>query len=724
VCSAVGNSCGLWVRQPQQRQVSGFPAQGVDESSCGKVVDLGLFSNHGVCFLVISTSPTPVLSTLSLLRVLPAQVRLALLWLLLSGLVGMGLYQLPAWWIVEAKFFDLATILSAPRKSMLPITIVSIDEPSFIQLGEQWPWSRTLHARLVDKLYAEGASVIAFDVMFPERSDEAADKAFAQAIENTFGAVVLAADNSYHETAMVRQWLRIDPLAEFTLAGAVTGLASVNLDSDGVVRQFPLQEDAFWRQVIRTLMSMQPGLIEEPGVPFGALINHIGPAHTFPHVSYYQVLNGDPSIPPGFFKDQIIIVGRDLRSNLEDGSSQADMFSTPFVLENGRLTAGVEIHATMVENALMGQPVVRASHWQNALLLSVLLLLALPCFAWWHVLRSGLLLIGLLGGLGGLSVWLLQQQQLWLSVSHVLIALLVFYVGMAASYYLVERRRAQGIKSAFSKYVSADVVEQMIGSKDALRLGGERKELSILFSDLAGFTSLSEALSPEEVAYLMNRYLTEMTRVIHQHNGTVDKFIGDAVMAFWGAPIDDACHALHAAQTALAMQQALAGLQEELALPAVGPLRMRIGVHSGPVVVGNMGSEERFDYTVLGDTVNLASRLEGVNKYYGTDILLSENTVAGMGDEIGVRPVDRVKVKGKAKAVHVYTPCKDDFLAKATAQAFDDYLAQDWDEAKTAWLAIQRVNPQDPLASLFLSRIDALQTHPPVDWDGATALEK
>ncbi|MBF0255906.1 MAG: adenylate/guanylate cyclase domain-containing protein [Gammaproteobacteria bacterium] len=659
-------------------------------------------------------------------RFLPSrsQSLTALAWLVLAWSVALGLYHLPAWELVEHKLFDLASLVNPPGQSQLPITIVSIDEASFAQIGQQWPWPRSLHAQLLNKLHAKGAAVIAFDILFTEASSEEEDLALSQAIENTLGAVVLAADTGYHETASVRQWLRVDPLPRFTQAGAATGLASVSLDDDGVVRRFPQQDDAFWRQIIRTLIAMQPGLVEEPGIPANALIRYLGPPHTFPFVSYYQVVNEDPSIPEGFFQDQIVIIGRDLKSTLDDGSAQADMFATPFVLDGGRLTSGVEIHANLVENALMGMAIKPAPVSHALLALAISALIALPAVLWWHFLRSGLLILLSLGGLTGISLWLLESQSLWLPFSHLLLAYLLLYFGMGVSSYLAERRRALGIKSAFAMYVSGDVVNQMIGSQDALRLGGERKEMSILFSDLAGFTSISEKLSPEEVANLMNRYLTRMTRVIHHYRGTVDKFIGDAVMAFWNAPLDDDQHALHAVQAALGMQQALAELRAEMGDTATGPLAMRIGVHTGPAVVGNMGSEERFNYTVLGDTVNLASRLEGVNKYYGTWILLSENTAEVVAEQIRLRPVDLVKVKGKAQAVKIFTPCEEESLARASSRALDFYLAGNWAEARSLWESIQRLIPEDSLARLFLARLDKLEANPPEHWDGATSLEK
>ena len=263
------------------------------------------------------------------------------------------------WDDIERKAFDAMTVLSAPQRSVLPITIIGIDEPSFAQVGQRWPWPRSLHARLVDRLAEAGAAVIAFDIVFAEASVPAEDAAFAAAIGRA-GNVVLAADHAFHETAFFRQWLRVDPLLAFTEAGALPGLATIELDADGVARQAPQGDDALWRQAIRAFQRARPGVIPGAALPEGALIRHLGAAHTFPYISYYQALNGDASIPPDFFRDQIVLIGRDVRSSPEAGAAHADMFPTPFLAGSRVLTPGVEIHATLIENAIAGMGVAPA----------------------------------------------------------------------------------------------------------------------------------------------------------------------------------------------------------------------------------------------------------------------------------------------------------------------------------------------------------------------------
>jgi adenylate cyclase len=629
------------------------------------------------------------------------------------------------WSSAENKLFDTLTVASAPLKSSLPITIVGIDEASFAQVGKRWPWPRDLHAKVLDHLVNAGAAVVAFDMIFAEPSGEKEDGIFAESIARA-GNVVMSSDHAYQETSMLRQWIRVDPLPAFRAAGALPGLATVTIDSDAVVRQIPDGEDIFWRRVIQALMKSRPGIVpEEPTPPSGAMIRHIGPAHTFPYVSYYQVLNGDQSLPADFFQDQIVLIGRDVRASPEAGSAQADIFATPFLGSSKLLTPGVEIHANIIENVLTGQVIQQASPMQQWLFLSLAILLALPALVRWHPLWGGLWFATLLGAMGGTVLHLFEKQNLWLPAVSTAAALITLYFSMALISYVGERRRGKQIKGAFSKYVSPDVVEQMIAHPERLRLGGERRELTLLFSDLAGFTSISEKLPPEGVAKLINAYLTEMTRVVMSEGGTVDKFIGDAVMAFWGAPLDDAEHALHAVRAAIAMQVAMDGLQPFYQEMGVSNVGLRIGVHSGPAIVGNMGSEDRFDYTALGDTVNLAARLEGINKMYGTRILLSEASANPLDGRIALRPVDRVRVKGKNEPVRVFTPCDDPALIRLTEAALTAYRAQDWHAARVAWAAVLAHAPEDSLTPVFLGRIDHFETDPPGDdWDGSVALEK
>jgi adenylate cyclase len=267
----------------------------------------------------------------------------------------------------------------------------------------------------------------------------------------------------------------------------------------------------------------------------------------------------------------------------------------------------------------------------------------------------------------------------------------------------------------------------MIAHPERLRLGGERREITILFSDLAGFTSIAERLAPEQVSAVLNRHLSEITEAILEHSGTVDKFLGDGVMAFWGAPLADAGQTEHAVRAAIEMQRRMHELAAELAAQAGGAaFGMRIGLHRGECIVGNMGGDNRFEYTAVGDAVNLASRLEGANKVYGTRILASEAVAEACKAAIPFREVDTIRVKGKAIGIRVFTPCEDGQLVALSAEALAAYRAGRFADAARTWRALREAYPEDPVAALFLERLETLGTRPaPAGWDGtATLLEK
>lgn len=651
-----------------------------------------------------------------------SSLKLALLSILVGWILGVGALFTPIWQPVELKIFDTLSALTAPKKSTLPITIIGIDEESFAKLGIRWPWPRDMHAQLIDRLSKAGAAVIAFDVLFSEPSPAKEDAKFARSIASS-GNVVLAADRVYHETATARQWQRLDPIEPFMQAGAITGLATMTIDGDNVVRRMAGADDALWRIAIRTLIRSRPGSVEEPFVPADAMIRHIGPTHTFPYVPYYQVLNGDASIPPGFFADQIVLIGRDVRSSPD--VAQTDTFATPFLNASGLLTPGIEIHATQIENALNGQFIMPATRTLNVLAISAVLILAIPFLLFWHPLRSTVLTVLLGCAVLGISTWVFASFNLWMATATPLLALATAFSTAGTSSYFTERRRAGAIRSAFSKYVSGDVVKEMIDHPERLKLGGVRRELSILFCDLAGFTSMSEKLTPDEVAHAINIYLNAMTQIIMAHGGTVVSFMGDGIYALWGAPLNDDEHGLHAVQAAIAMQDGIRDLRPEFKSLGIDKLALRIGINSGPATVGNMGSDLRFEYTALGDTVNLSARLEGVNKAYGTDILLSKSTADLVNGRIQLRPIDRVRVKGKNVPVDVFTPCENTTLVAATERAWAAYLAKDWSNARTCWQEIRRLAPDDSLIEVFEAKITTYESSPPPpDWDGSVALEK
>lgn len=624
----------------------------------------------------------------------------------------------PAGRLAEAKAFDLFTTLAAPRSSAAPIVIVAVDEPSYQELRLQWPFPRSLHARLLERLQADGAAAVGFDVVFAEPTTPAEDGAFARAIAAS-RAVVLASLREMVDGAKATMWTEVQPLPELLAAGALAGDIGVQPDADYVVRRRPPDGETMSAQLARQVGGPGPG-------PRGELIEYLGPRGTIDTRSYYQaVLPG--LLPPGFFRGKIVLVGRTSRSAAELRLARADMFNSPFVLgeQGDSAFPGVEIQATLLANRLQGgglQPV--APQWRLALVLALAALLALTSARLHPALAAAVTVAGA-AAVVVLSWSLFAAAGWWLPPVGPVTALAAAAAATGLLHFVSVRRRGRRLRGLFAQYVPAEVVAQLVEQPGLVRLGGEAREVTVMFTDLAGFTGMSERLSAEQTVEVLTAYFNAMTPIIHRHGGTVDKYIGDAIMAFWGAPLPDAAHAEHAVSAAIEMQSAMERLAGELRERGLPPLAMRIGLHSGPAVVGNVGSDIRFSYTAVGDTVNLAARLEGANKAFGTGILLSEATAARLPPGLPLRVLDVVVVKGKSEPVRVFTPCEDIDLREHSAAALSAFQAACWQPAEEHLRALLRRKPQDPAALRLLDRVAQARALPPgAHWSPALALDK
>lgn len=637
--------------------------------------------------------------------------------------IAAGVSLTSTWKQVELKLLDSMMVASAPNKSMFPITVVGIDEASFSELGLQWPWPRRLHAELIDRL-AAGAVIIVFDIVFAEPSNKEDDKRFANSIRRA-GNVVLAADRVYRESSSIRQWLRLDPLKLFTDAGAQVGLASVTLDPDLVIRQIPESEDALWRTVVIRLIREHPEIMPNLSSLPGLLIRYVGGDHTFPYVSYHEIVKPTGSIPDDFFKDQVVIIGRDVKASADVESAQADLFATPFLASTGWLMPGAEVHANLIETALGRSAITRLPDAAIAALLVLVAVVSAVAMRRWRPFWSALFGITIIGVIGAIVWGVFLQWSLWVPAGSAFAVIPLMYVSSGGWSYLTEQARRKEITRVLSLYVTPQVVNYLIAHPERINLGGERREITLLFTDLAGFTTISEMNTPERVTHLLNRHFTDMTDVILEHEGTVAQFIGDAIMAFWGAPLDDNDHAYRAIAAAVAMQKGMAVLRSEFAKEGLPAIHMRIGIHTGSVVVGNLGSKKRFGYTAVGDDVNLAARLEGINKLYGTGIMVSNETAGRIKGRIALRPVDRVIVKGKSQAIDVFTPCDDPKVVEVSQQAINLFRSQDWDAAEAYFRELLVLTPEDKIAELYIERISAFRSAAPsAKWNGAMELEK
>lgn len=447
------------------------------------------------------------------------------------------------------------------------------------------------------------------------------------------------------------------------------------------------------------------------------LINYRGPSHTFPHISMADILAG--RFKPGTFKDKIVLAGA-------TAIGIYDMRVVPF--ETGY--PGLEVHANTIDNILRQDFLIRPN-WAAIFDILFMILAALTLGI---VLPKMSAFVGPIFGLALLAAetgvnFMFFRAGIWLDLVFPIMTVILVYTGITVFRYMTEEREKKKIKGAFQTYVNPSVVNEMLKNPDMLQLGGDKMELSVLFSDIVGFTTISEGLDPEALVHLLNRYLTSMTDIVFKYNGTLDKYIGDAIMAVYGAPLPDPEHALNACRTALQMLQDLATLREELAAedPNVPYIDIRIGVNTGEMVAGNMGSESRFDYTVMGDEVNLGARLESGSKQYGTKLLIGENTHAQVKDVMFCRELDLVAVKGKTLPVRIFellgengdAPDEQRRMVDMFIKALDAYKAQKWDKAEASLNDLLKEFPDDGPSKVFLGRVADLRNDPPpADWDG------
>ncbi|RWP16700.1 adenylate/guanylate cyclase domain-containing protein [Mesorhizobium sp.] len=572
----------------------------------------------------------------------------------LAVLLVAGLSLLTPWKLVEARAFDYLSTISPPPPPNDGPVIVAIDEPSLAEIGLQWPWPRDLHGRLVEALRRAGAKAVGLDIIFAEPSTPAADEALVKSLGPD---VVLAGDETFIETEQAAQHVRVEPLAIFTATGAATGIASIAPDGDGILRRVPGYGDGFAAELLNA--AGRPAT-----VPRNALLQAFGPSRTYPTVSYYQALDPDSFLPENFFRGRIVMVGLSLQNAPTLSQGGADVHASPFTIRTGRLVSGVEIQATVFDNLAHQLFIARPPAW--AAILSILLgagigVLAVWKSTGWKTLAGAVVaVLALLAG----SYMALRYGRVFVAPLAPALAFILVASAQAARDFAAERKLRRGITRAFSQYLSPALVERLARDPTQLRLGGEVRTLTILFCDIRGFTTIAEAMKgdPERLTTLINRLLTPLSDVVMAHGGTIDKYIGDCLMAFWNAPLDDPDHAIHAVEASLEMLAALdrlnAQLQAEVETRGETPIALRIGigVNTGQCVVGNVGSEQRFDYSALGDAVNLASRLEGASKDLGVPLVIGRATAELVSDRIPLTPLREITVKGRGESTMVYAP--------------------------------------------------------------------
>ena len=581
----------------------------------------------------------------------------------------LALHLLPLWTLLQRLEYDLLSSLTAPVRPEAGVLVVGLDEPSLAALNQSPPLPRRLHAQLVDALSASGAVALGIDMLLAAPQTPQDDAALAHALQGRL-PVVLASAEVVVQSSQVAQYRQTVPSI---FSEARHGSVAVDVDDDGVLRRAPVQDGAFWRALAHS--AGRPVTVPPPG----ALLRFYAPEVPLPSAHYPQALDPARHLPAGALQGQLVLLGQ----NTPVGG--VDQFATPQRVLGAGTQSGVFVHATALINGLTGDWIVPA-HPVVPLLQAAL---AVAMVAWATRRWSGWRASGLTVALSALAVlgafWACIAGIWWSALPTLAGLALHLNVGVASSY-LRERRRREQLRSDFARYVPPAVVDALLApGASAPALQGERRVLTLLFSDLAGFTAASEQLAPDAVARALNAYFSRMTHAVHQHGGTLDKFIGDAVMAFWNAPLPEPFHAARALACAQAMQAEMVALRSEWQGTPFVSVELRIGLHTGEAAVGHLGSHERFTYTAVGDAVNTAARLEGANKAFGTGILLSQAVRDALPADAPERAqllwLDAVVLAGRQAGIDVYTPCGDAAMAAISTALHGHLLAGEWAQA-------------------------------------------
>jgi adenylate cyclase len=716
---------------------------------------------------------------------------------LLAALIALRVWDPGPLENLRLRSFDFYQSLKPRADSSRPVVIVDIDDSSLKTIG-QWPWPRTIVADLVNKLHDLGALVVAFDIIFSEpdrmsppiaadsfrnldadtlaklRNMPSNDTLLADAISRSnvvlgqSGASGRAAakDDTAPLTGFAIKGpspdpylvnfgglLRNLPLLEQAAAGR--GLLTIKAERDGIVRRLPMimkagetMAPALTLEMLRVvtksgaiLVKTDPAGVQSVAVPGlelptdrnGQLWINFSEHDPNRYVSAKDVLDG--RVGADRFEGKLALIGTSAVGLL-------DIKTTPL----DAAIPGVEIQAQVLENALSGLLLsypnyAIAFELLSALVFGLIIVIFAPMIGALPLLALG---IAVGAALTAISWYAYATKGVLLDLTFPLLSSFALYAVLVFTGYFREQRDRRQIRSAFSQYLSPALVEQLAQSPKRLKLGGEERTMTIMFSDVRGFTTISESFKndPQGLTHLMNRFLTPLTNAIINDKGTIDKYMGDAIMAFWNAPIDDPRHEINSCHAALEMLRCVDELNQERQLEAQEdgvafiPIHIGVGINTGQCVVGNMGSDLRFDYSVLGDPVNLASRLEGRSKSYGTPIIVGSRTAERAKDEFAALEIDLITVKGKTEPERIYTVLGGgDVLTNSAFAKLRDlngamlasYRARRWDDAMDALRACRGLQDGfqlDEIYRLYLARIQSFRDNPPPDdWNGVFAVD-
>lgn len=652
--------------------------------------------------------------------------------LLFSFLAGFGVFQ--AW---QLRFSDR---LYGGIESSDDIVIIGIDEASLDELGEFQSWSRSNYARVLRNINKYEPAIVAFDLFFKIPRDFEGDQEFVEVLKATSNPVLPFRYSQIIQDPDGRflPWKQSEDVSLFPLLDDVQYYSAVfNAQPD---------EDEIIRHMIPSVYAPETDIIHEslpfaiarlalggtlPDIPLEEgqlLINFASQdasSKTVSTISFSSVYAEEYNFfDPQTFRNKIVLIG-------PTADVLGDLHYTP--LSSTERMPGVEIHANAIQTILEENFLHNMPMWAKVLLIFVVALAAAYVFLYTSIVWSLVFLVAF-PLVYTLAAPLAFGQGLILDLVHPYLTLVTVFVAAYMYRYFTEFREKLELKGAFSKYVNPDVVNQIMKNPDKLKLGGEMKNVTVLFTDIAHFTTISEKLKPESLVALLNEYLEVMSNVIMSEGGTVDKYEGDAIMAFFGAPLPQEDHAARACRTALKMRLALGELMEKWTNDPPLPggekkptIDFRCGLSSGDVIVGNVGSSSRLEYTVIGDIVNLGSRLEGANKKYSTNVMMSEETYERVKDVFEARELDVIRVVGKTQPIKVYELLNQkgqlvDAAAKLL-QLYNEGMAlyheRKFADALAKFDEILKAYPDDGPSKLYRQRCEVLRDFPPAaDWDG------
>lgn len=593
--------------------------------------------------------------------------------------------------------YKLSDTLYTEKPPLEDVVIVAIDDRSIQSIG-RWPWNRSVFAKAIDNL--DGSKLIAIDVGFFEPSDKENDKTLADAIKKA-GNVILAAEYTEFKKEgeeIVGEGL-LEPIPELKSATSSFGYVNIITDDDGITRGIYLGVKGRYKSFPEEIYSKYIG--KELKYSRGKmLINFIGKPGTFKTISFVDVFNGN--INRSFIEGKSFFIG----------ATAPDLHDSYFVpTSEGEAMPGVEIHANTLQTLVTKDFLRKQNDSQVIISIFFVAIIVAALMISLRIFLSAIFSVVLF--ILYFSVAIISfSKGVVLNLIYPVLSIFFSYLAILGFYYLKEEKKKKEILDVFGRYVSRNVVDEIFKGDEVIDLKGVEKEITVLFSDIRGFTSLAEKLSPHEVVEMLNMYLGELTEIIFKYQGTLDKYMGDAIMAIYNAPIDVKEHELKACKTALEMQEVIEKLnkKQNKNLPKV---HMGIGINSGIAVVGNIGSKTRVEYTAIGDTVNLGSRVEGLTKQYGVPIIITESIYKKIKNKLIARELDIVRVKGKNEPIRIYELRKEDYN-KRWDKAILLYREQRFNEAKSIFEKIG-----DEASKVYIERCKELSKEKlPNNWDG------